>query len=222
VRGLGRARTAEDLAATVITVTDGTPVTVGMVGDVVAGVEPVRGTASYNGRPAVIVSVQKQPGANTLELTAAIDEVMTEMERSLPAEVTVERENFRQADFIEVAIHNVSVAMRDGAILVVLVLLLFLGNLRATLISALAIPLSLVAGLLAISAFGATVNTMTLGGLTIAIGALVDDAIIAVENIVRRLRELRAGSPGRWCGGSARGHRGAPPRRWCARSCSPP
>ncbi len=192
VRGLGRARTAEDLAATVVSLSEGVPVTVGMVGEVKAGVEPVRGTASYNGRPAVILSVQKQPGANTLELTAAIDRVMSEMEESLPREVTVERENFRQANFIEVAIHNVSTAMRDGAILVVLILLLFLGNLRATLISALAIPLSLVAGVLAISAFGATVNTMTLGGLTIAIGALVDDAIIAVENIVRRLREHRS------------------------------
>jgi len=164
---------------------------VGMLGEVKAGIEPVRGTASYSGRPAVILSVQKQPGANTLELTAAIDSVMSEMEENLPAGVTVERENFRQANFIEIAIHNVSVAMRDGAILVVIILLLFLGNLRSTLISALAIPLSLVAGVLAISAIGATVNTMTLGGLTIAIGALVDDAIIVVENIVRRLRERR-------------------------------
>ena len=191
VRGLGRARTAEDLAATVVLLSQGVPVTVGMLGEVKAGVEPVRGTASYSGRPAVILSVQKQPGANTLELTAAIDSVMSEMEENLPAGVTVERENFRQANFIEIAIHNVSVAMRDGAILVVIILLLFLGNLRSTLISALAIPLSLVAGVLAISAVGATVNTMTLGGLTIAIGALVDDAIIAVENIVRRLRERR-------------------------------
>ncbi len=192
VRGLGRARSAEDLGATKVAMANGVPITVGMVGTVEAGVEPVRGTASYNGRPAVILSVQKQPGANTLELTATIDQVMSEMEALLPVEVTVERENFRQANFIEVAIHNVSVAMRDGAILVVLILLLFLGNVRATLISALAIPLSLVAGVLAISAFGATVNTMTLGGLTIAIGALVDDAIIAVENIVRRLREWRS------------------------------
>ena len=196
VRGLGRARTAEDLAATVVTLSNGIPVTVRMVGRVEAGVEPVRGTASYNGRSAVILSVQKQPGANTLDLTAAIDQVMLEMEESLPAEVTVERENFRQANFIEIAIHNVSMAMRDGAILVIFILFLFLGNLRATLISALAIPLSLVVGVLAISAFGATVNTMTLGGLTIAIGALVDDAIIAVENIVRRLRERRSGGAG--------------------------
>ncbi len=193
VRGLGRARTVGDLAATLVGQPSGeVPVTVGMVGEVRAGVEPVRGTASYSGKPAVILSVQKQPGANTLELTAAIDRVMSSLEQDLPAGVTVEGENFRQANFIEIAIHNVSAAMRDGAILVVLILLPFLGNLRATLIAAVAIPLSLVAGVLAISAFGATINTMTLGGLTIAIGALVDDAIIAVENIVRRLRERRS------------------------------
>jgi CzcA family heavy metal efflux pump len=194
VRGLGRARTAEDLAATVVTLVEGVPVTVGMIGRVVVGVEPVRGKASYKGRSAVILSVKKQPGANTIELTAAIDQVMAEIGASLPPSVTIEGESFRQADFIEVAIHNVSVAMRDGAVLVIIILFVFLGNIRATVISALAIPLSLVAGVLAISAFGATVNTMTLGGLTIAIGALVDDAIIAVENIVRRLRRRRQDS----------------------------
>ena len=194
VRGLGRARTAEDLAATVVTLVKGVPVTVGMVGRVVMGVEPVRGKASYNGKSAVILSVKKQPGANTLELTTTIDRVMAEIGASLPPSVTIEGESFRQADFIEVAIHNVSVAMRDGAVLVIIILFFFLGNIRATFISALAIPLSLVAGVLAISAFGATVNTMTLGGLTIAIGALVDDAIIAVENIVRRLRQRGLGS----------------------------
>jgi len=191
VRGLGRARNADDLAATVVALRDEIPVTVGMVGTVETGVMPTRGIASYNGSPAVLLMIQKQPGANTLELNAAVDRVMAEMETSLPAEVAIETESFRQADFIEVAIHNVSVAMRDGAILVVLVLFLFLGNIRATLISAIAIPISLVVGVLAISAYGATVNTMTLGGLTIAIGALVDDAIIAVENIVRRLRRRR-------------------------------
>jgi CzcA family heavy metal efflux pump len=198
VRGLGRARTAEDLAATVVTVTDEVPITVAMVGRVEVGIEPVRGKASYNGRSAVILSVKKQPGANTIELTAAIDQVMSEIQASLPPSVTIEGESFRQADFIEVAIYNVSIAMRDGAVLVVIILFFFLGNIRATVISALAIPLSLVAGVLAISAFGATVNTMTLGGLTIAIGALVDDAIIAVENIVRRLRQRQkdAGSKG--------------------------
>ncbi len=194
VRGLGRVRTAEDLSATVVTVVNGVPVTVGMIGRVVVGVEPVRGKASYNGKTAVILSVKKQPGANTLELTAAIDLVMVEIGALLPPSVTIEGESFRQADFIEVAIHNVAVAMRDGAVLVIIILFVFLGNIRATVISALAIPLSLVAGVLTISAFGATVNTMTLGGLTIAIGALVDDAIIAVENIIRRLRRRRRGS----------------------------
>ena len=113
-----------------------------------------------------------------------------------PAGVVIEKENFRQADFIEIAIHNVSVALRDGAVLVLVILFLFLGNLRTTLISALAIPLSLVAGVLVISLFGGTLNTMTLGGFTIAIGALVDDAIIDVENVFRRLREERASPQG--------------------------
>ncbi|MBI4917569.1 MAG: efflux RND transporter permease subunit [Acidobacteria bacterium] len=191
VRGLARARTTEDLGATVVRVTDGVPLTVGQLGTVSIGPEPQRGTAAYRARPAVVISVQKQPGANTLELTRSIDRTIGHLERSLPEGVSLERENFRQADFIEVALHNVTAALRDGAILVVVVLLLFLGNLRATLISALAIPLSLVAGILVVSAFGGTINTMTLGGLTIAIGALVDDAIIAVENAFRRLREER-------------------------------
>jgi CzcA family heavy metal efflux pump len=151
--------------------------------------EPARGTSSYRAKPAVILSVQKQPGANTLGLTRQIDAALADLKKTLPAGVVVETENFRQADFITVAIHNVSVALRDGAVLVLIVLFLFLGNVRTTLISAIAIPLSLVAGVLVISAFGGSLNTMTLGGFTIAIGALVDDAIIDVENVFRRLRE---------------------------------
>ena len=170
-------------------VRDGIPLRLGQIATVQAGAEPARGTASYRGKPAVILSVQKQPGANTLALTREIDRVLDELQRTLPPGVVIEKENFRQADFIEVAIHNVSVALRDGAILVVVILFLFLGNLRTTFISAIAIPLSLVAGVLVISAFGGTLNTMTLGGFTIAIGALVDDAIIDVENVFRRLRE---------------------------------
>ncbi|HWO56085.1 MAG TPA: efflux RND transporter permease subunit [bacterium] len=191
VRGLARARHVDDLAAAVVRVRDGVPLRVGDLGTVREGAEPKRGTASYRARPAVILSVQKQPGANTLTLTRAIDETLAALARSLPEGVVIEKENFRQADFITVAIHNVLVAMRDGAILVVGVLLLFLGNLRSTLISAVALPLSLVAGMLTLAWFGLSINTMTLGGLTIAIGALVDDAIIDVENVVRRLRENR-------------------------------
>jgi CzcA family heavy metal efflux pump len=192
VRGLGRAQGAADLAATVLRTEDGAPVTVGDVAEVREGSEPKRGTAAYKTRPAVILSIQKQPDANTLALTREIDRLLAGLSRSLPEGVKIETENFRQADFIQVAIRNVAVALRDGAVLVVIVLLLFLGNLRTTLISALAIPLSLVAGVLVISLFGYTLNTMTLGGLTIAIGALVDDAIIDVENVFRRLRQERA------------------------------
>jgi CzcA family heavy metal efflux pump len=188
VRGLGRARGPEEVAAAVVRVTNGVPLRVGDLAEVVWGPEPARGTASYRTQPAVVLSVQKQPGANTLELTRAIDEALARLEQALPRGVVIEKENFRQADFIEVAIGNVTAALRDGAVLVVLILLLFLGSLRTTLISSLAIPLSLVAALVVISAFGATINTMTLGGLTIAIGLLVDDAIIAVENVFRRLK----------------------------------
>jgi copper/silver efflux system protein len=191
VRGLGRARSPEDIAATVVTVSDGVPVRIGQIAEVAWGPEPARGTASYRNQDAVILSVQKQPGANTLELTREVDAALGRIEQTLPPGVVIEKENFRQADFIEVAIENVTHALRDGAILVIIVLIFFLGSLRTTLISALAIPLSLVTGILVISTFGITINTMTLGGLTIAIGLLVDDAIIAVENIFRRLKEER-------------------------------
>ncbi len=189
VRGLGRSRSAEDLAATVLRVQGSVPLRVSQVANVREAAEPARGTAAYRARPAVVLSVQKQPGVNTLALTAAIDRVLADLKKTLPEGVAIETENFRQADFIRVAIHNVSVALRDGAVLVLIVLFLFLGNLRTTLISAAAIPISLVAGVVVISAFGGSLNTMTLGGFTIAIGALVDDAIIDVENVFRRLRE---------------------------------
>jgi CzcA family heavy metal efflux pump len=189
VRGLGRARTAAELASTVLRVQDAVPLRLAQVATVREAAEPARGTASYRARPAVILSVQKQPTANTLDLTRQIDRVLADLKKTLPPGVVVETENFRQADFITVAIRNVSVALRDGAVLVLIVLFLFLGNVRTTLISAIAIPLSLVAGVLVISAFGGSLNTMTLGGFTIAIGALVDDAIIDVENVFRRLRE---------------------------------
>lgn len=192
VRGVGRALRAEDLASAPVRVRDGIPLRVADLGVVREGAEPKRGTAAYRAKPAVILSVQKQPGAGTLDLTREIDQVLTDIGRTLPPGVQIETENFRQADFIERAIGNVTVAMRDGAILVVAILFFFLGNLRTTLISAVALPLSLLAGIMGISLLGFSINTMTLGGLTIAIGALVDDAIIDVENVFRRLRENRA------------------------------
>lgn len=195
VRAQGRVTEADDVAKAVVAVRDGVPIRVEDVAEVGWGPEPARGTAGYNARQAVVLSVQKQPGANTLELTEKIDAVLADLSQALPTGVAIETENFRQSDFIEVAIHNVTEALRDGAVLVIIVLFVFLGSWRTTLISALAIPLSLVAGVLVVSFFGGTINTMTLGGLTIAIGALVDDAIIDVENVFRRLRLEREKPP---------------------------
>ena len=191
VRGLGRARSAQELGATLLRVENGVPLRLSEIARVTESPAPKRGTASYRARPAVILSVQKQPGTNTLALTKEMDRVLLDLSRTLPSGVVIQKENFRQADFIRVAIENVSAALRDGAVLVLIVLFAFLGSVRTTLITAVAIPLSLVAGVLVISAFGGTLNTMTLGGFTIAIGALVDDAIIGVENVLRRLREQR-------------------------------
>ena len=183
VNGMGRIRGTSDIAEIVIKSRDGSPVLVGDVASVEIGSAQKRGTAAVNGEEAVILGIRKQPQANTLELTRRLDQVLDELEADLPNGMTLDREIFRQADFIEVAVENVVVALCDGAILVVLVIIVFLGNLRATVITLTAIPLSLVAALLTLDWLDVTVNTMTLGGMAIAIGALVDDAIIDVENV---------------------------------------
>jgi CzcA family heavy metal efflux pump len=168
---------------------EGTSVTVGDIGEVKIGEALKRGDGSYNGKDAVVIGIQKQPNANTLALTKRVDEQLRRIEASLPEGMTVKQDLFRQADFIEVSVDNVVEALRDGAILVVLIILIFLGNWRATVIAATAIPLALMAAVLVLSAMGGSINTMTLGGMAIAVGAIVDDAIIDVENVVRRLRE---------------------------------
>ena len=162
------------------------------VADVREGGALKRGEGSRSGKPAVIVGVQKQPGANTIELTARLDRELDVLQKELPEGMTIDRKIFRQADFIEVAVDNVVKALRDGGLLVVVIVLLFLANLRAAAITLTAMPLSLAAAILILRAFGVSINTMTLGGMAIAIGALVDDAIIDVENVVRRLRENAA------------------------------
>jgi CzcA family heavy metal efflux pump len=189
VTGVGRYRSIADIGSTVVVVRGGVGVTVGDLGEVRMGESPRRGEACANGRPAVLIGVSKQPGANTLELTRELDRVLDGLERRLPEGMELNRQIFRQADFISVAVANVERALMEGVVLVVLVVLVFLGNVRATLITVLAIPLSLVAAVLVLQGFGATLNTMTLGGMAIAIGALVDDAVIDVENVFRRLRE---------------------------------
>nr|MBA3500387.1 efflux RND transporter permease subunit [Deltaproteobacteria bacterium] len=192
IRGVGRITSGADLEQTVIVVRDGSPILVGQVARVEVAPGIKRGEGSSNAQPAVVLAIQKQPGANTLELTARIDRELDAIQATLPDGMKIERNKVRQADFIEVAVGNVAVSLRDGAILVAIILFLFLLNLRTTLISLVSIPISLLVAIIAMDALGVTINTMTLGGLTIAIGALVDDAIIDVENVFRRLRENRA------------------------------
>ncbi|MBI4230807.1 MAG: efflux RND transporter permease subunit [Planctomycetes bacterium] len=189
IEGIGRVRSTDDIARTVVVARGGAPVRVANLGRVRIGEAPKRGEGSANGRPAVILGVQKQPGANTLTLTRALDGVLDGIESELPEGMKLDRHIFRQSEFIRIAVENVLHALRDGAVLVVVIVLLFLANARSTLITLTAIPLSLLAAVLTLRAFGATINTMTLGGMAIAIGALVDDAVIDVENVFRRLRE---------------------------------
>jgi CzcA family heavy metal efflux pump len=193
---IGRVRTPGEIGDSVVAMRGERSVLVRDVADVREGPALKRGEGSRNGKPAVIVGVQKQPGANTIELTARLDRALDTLQGELPAGMTIDRRIFRQADFIEVAVDNVIKALRDGGLLVVIIVLVFLANFRAAAITLTAMPLSLAAAVLALRASGATINTMTLGGMAIAIGALVDDAIIDVENVVRRLRENAARPPG--------------------------
>ena len=192
IHGVGRVRQLADIAQTVVATHAEQPVFLHHVADVRIGPALKRGEGAVQGKPAVILSLQKQPGANTLTLTQALDTTLSAIQHTLPDGMRVNAHIFRQADFIAVAIENVVDALRDGVLVVVGILLLFLLNIRATLITLVAIPLSLLVAVLSLHLFGGTMNTMTLGGMAIAIGALVDDAIIDVENVFRRLRENAA------------------------------
>jgi CzcA family heavy metal efflux pump len=189
IRGLGRIQQIEQLRKTPLPGNSAPSLRLEQLAEVRIGPKVRRGMASVNRRESVILSIQKQPDADTLELTAQIDEVLTEIEATFPEDLNIERMIFRQANFIELAVENVFAALRDGAVLVVVILFLFLLTFRTTLISVLAIPLALVFTVYVFWLFEVSINTMTLGGMAIAIGALVDDAIIDVENVFRRLRE---------------------------------
>jgi CzcA family heavy metal efflux pump len=195
LQAVGRVRSAQEIGESVVAMRGTRSVLVADVADVQEGAALKRGEGSRNGSPAVIVGVQKQPGANTIEVTERLDRELDSLQQELPEGMTIDRRIFRQSDFIQVAVNNVIAALRDGGLLVVAVVILFLANMRAAAITLTAIPLSLAAAVLALRGMGATINTMTLGGLAIAIGALVDDAIIDVENVVRRLRENAAKPP---------------------------
>src|ERR687898_1966989 len=189
VRGVGRLETVDAIAAVSVKATDAAPVLIRDVGIVREGAALKRGEGSHNAKPAVILGIQKQPAVNTLELTERIDATLEDIQRALPPGMQIHRDLFRQADFIEQSLDNLFTALVEGAVLVILVVVVFLMNVRAAVITLLALPLSLVAAVIAMDRFGLTINSMSLGGLAIAIGELVDDAIIDVENIVRRLRE---------------------------------
>ncbi len=190
IYGVGRVEGIDDIAETVIQAREeDVPLRVVDVADVAIGAALKRGDAGVSGEPGVVLGIQKQPGVNTVTLTQEIEEVLEQIEQDLPEGVVLEKGLLRQSDFIEASLDNVNEALRDGALLVMLIIGLFLWSGRATLITACAIPISLVVSVLVLDAMGATLNTMSLGGMAIAVGALVDDAIIDVENVVRRLRE---------------------------------
>ena len=189
IRNIARANTLDDLAGTVVTYKDNAPVLLKQVAEVKFGGAVKRGDGSLNGKPAVILNIEKQPGANTVGLTGEIVKAIAELQTSLPKDVRIQTNVFNQKDFIVNSLTNVEHALRDGFILVVIILFLFLLNFRTTIITLTAIPLSLVITAIIFKIFGISINTLTLGGLAIAIGELVDDAIVDVENVFRRLKE---------------------------------
>lgn len=191
VRGIGRTANLDELAGTFVKLKNDKPIRIGDVADVVIGSAVKMGQSSQNGEPAIIISVSKQPNVNTLKLTENIEHNIRELQKTLPPDIKVDTEIFRSADFIQTSVNNVANALLEGAFFVVIILFLFLGSFRTTIISLLAIPLSLLGTVLVLDALGLDINTMSLGGMAIAIGSLVDDAIIDVENVYKRLRQNR-------------------------------
>ena len=189
VRGVVSTEDVDQMARSVIKVSGGAPITLGDVADVQIGAQqPKLGVASEKGHPAVLVTVTKQPDTGTIELTAKIEAALKDLQKNLPADVHVSTDTFRQSRFIESSISNVKSSLYEGAIFVVIVLFLFLANVRTTIISLITLPLSMLISILVLNWLGMTINTMSLGGLAIAIGSLVDDAIVDVENVWKHLR----------------------------------
>jgi CzcA family heavy metal efflux pump len=189
IRVTGRSINPADIGSSVIKIRNERPVKISDVARVKIAYPDQVGDAYLNGEEAVILTILKQPDINTLDLTRQVEEALNEMGATMPAELEINSRIFRQADFIQTAVSNVFKVLLEGGLFVTLILFLFLLNMRTTLISLLAIPLSLILSLMALRAFGLTINTMSLGGMAIAIGALVDDAIIDVENVLKRLKQ---------------------------------
>ncbi|MBO5250793.1 MAG: efflux RND transporter permease subunit [Bacteroidaceae bacterium] len=192
VRGMLSTTNVEQIGRAVIKTVDGVPVTLEDVADVKIGSqEPKLGLASERGKPAVLLTVSKQPQTGTIELTEKLIAALDDVQKNLPADVKISTDIFRQSRFIDSSIDNVKSSLYEGAIFVIIVLFLFLANVRTTLISLVTLPLSLVVAILTLHYMGLSINTMSLGGMAIAIGSLVDDAIVDVENVWKRLRENR-------------------------------
>lgn len=190
VRGMVSTADVEEMGRTVVAVRNGVPVMLEDVADVRVGArEPKLGVASEKGKPAVLLTVTKQPNTGTLELTAELEKALQDVGKGLPSDVRVSTDVFRQSRFIESSIGNVQNSLFEGAVFVVVVLFLFLANVRTTVISLVTLPLSLLVSVLILHYMGLTINTMSLGGMAIAIGSLVDDAIVDVENVWKRLRQ---------------------------------
>jgi len=196
IRHIGRGPRVDDLGGVAVAWKDGRPLLLEQVATVGFAPGMKRGDAGYNGQPAVVLSVQKQPSADTVKLSGQIEQALVELKQGLPKGLAEPRVLFRQADFIKASIGNVAEALRDGAIMVAIVLFAFLLSARTTVISLIAIPLSLAVTALVFQLMGQSINVMTLGGLAIAIGELVDDAVVDVENILRRMKQnLQAAKP---------------------------
>ena len=189
VRGIARTSNLESLGNTFIKLKNGKPIKVRDVAEVVIGSDVKMGYASENAKPAIIISISKQPNINTLNVTEQIEQNLAILKNTLPPDVIIDTKIFRQADFIETSVNNVFRALLEGGVFVIIILFIFLGNFRTTIISLTAIPLSLLGAILVLKLLGLNINTMSLGGMAIAIGSLVDDAIIDVENVYKRLRQ---------------------------------
>jgi CzcA family heavy metal efflux pump len=189
IRGIGRTSDINEIGNSVVKVVNGFPVKIEDIAEIKIAPSVKIGDGSLKGKPAVIMTVMKQPSTNTLELTKKIDGSIGELTKNLPKDIHINTKIFRQADFINASISNINKTLIEGSIFVVIILIIFLMNVRATIISLIAIPISLVVAVLTLKWLGLTINTMSLGGMAIAIGALVDDAIIDVENVLKRLKE---------------------------------
>ncbi len=191
IRNIGRTNRLEDLRHLVVGEREGHPILLRQIADVHFGRKFPRGEAGYMGEPAILVAVKKQPWVDTISLVREIETVIDELQRTMPDGIDIGEVLYKQSDFIEASIQNLQDAILEAAVFVTIILFLFLSNVRATLISVIAIPVSVIVTLLVLKALGQSANTMTLGGMAIAIGALVDDAVVDVENVFRRLRENR-------------------------------